>query len=69
MDFEIVKGYISSIILEFPRFYEYNVEESPSISFLEICMECEEHIQKWLLKVENYSCPKATHMVQIHMEH
>jgi hypothetical protein len=52
---------LAPIIEEYPRFYEdyvedeNYVEEAPPISFLELCMEYEEHIQQWLLKVEEFS--------------
>jgi hypothetical protein len=55
---------LAPIIEEYPRFYVDYVEnenylnEAPLVIFLELAMEYEEHIQQWLLKVEEFSHPE-----------
>jgi len=60
---------LAPIIEEYPKCYansmkdESYMEEAPHISFLELCMKYEKHIQQWLLKVEDFS-----HLEVVHIE-
>jgi len=42
---------VAPIIDEYPSFHADYVEEAPYVSFLELAMKYEEHIQQWVLKI------------------